>query len=86
MKMTIEKCATCPFFRRTLASAIASGGNEFAGDCACPAGVTKDGAVFMMSGAEKPRPMPVADNRFLPHWCPMRLGDIVLTIGNRGST
>lgn len=79
MKVVVENCAGCVFFRKTLISLFASGGDPNAGDCACP-GETPTGEI------SKAKTLPVKDNRILPAWCPLRLGDVVVTIGNRGTT
>lgn len=78
MKVTVDKCARCPFFRKSLASILASRGNPNAGDCCAP-GLTKAGEVTLAKTA------PVHDCHVIPAWCPLRLGDLTISIGNRGT-
>jgi hypothetical protein len=78
IKRTVTKCEGCPFFSKSLVSLLASRGNPHAGDCLAP-GITKDGEVTQAKS------LPVEDKRTLPRWCPLRIGDIVVTIGNRGT-
>lgn len=86
MKITIDKCADCPFFSKTLLSILGSLGDANkanAGQCNAPA-ASHAPAVSEAVARTQLKP-PIADNRELPNWCPLRLGDLVLTIGNRGT-
>lgn len=76
MLLVVEQCNGCPFFRKSLVSLIASGPN--AGDCCAPA-LTKYHEITQA------RSLPVEDSRTLPHWCPLRLGSVTVSIGNRGT-
>lgn len=76
MKVTVKSCAGCPFFRRSLISALAGGPK--AGDCAAPA-TTPTGELTAANT------LPVEDKDTLPRWCPLRLENITITIGNRGT-
>lgn len=82
MKITVGKCADCPFFGRTILSIL--GGSEHAGQCNAPP-ASHAAAVSEVVERTKFKP-PVADSREVPpNWCPLRLGDLVITIGNRGT-
>lgn len=78
MKITVSKCDGCPWFRKSLMSMIASQGNPNAGDCHAP-GITARGEVTLAKS------LPVEDKNILPGWCPLRMGDVLVTIGNRGT-
>lgn len=84
MKITVEKCADCPFFGKTILSILGSRGSEHAGQCGAPA-ASHAAAVREVVDRTKFKP-PVGDSREVPPpWCPLRLGDLVISIGNRGT-
>lgn len=66
----VTSCTTCPFFQRSLLSVLAGGD----GDCACD------------PGRVPAKKLPIARGvaATVPKWCPLRLGDHVVTI-NEGN-
>jgi hypothetical protein len=71
----------CPFFRRSALAVVAKflhakPGDDIKrepGDCMCP--TQMPGSVTIDRS-----PLPVEDGRDLPRWCPLRIGDVTVTI------
>lgn len=78
----VQRCTECPFFGTSMGSMLSKLFNpddptdhRQRGNCYAP--VPNVGGGVLLRKA-----MPVEDARTLPTWCPLRLGDVVVTVGD----
>ena len=75
IRVTVTSCAGCPYFSKTLISLLV---HPNGGSCRCPR-YTAAGEITLASA------FPVEDSTVIPTECPLRLGDVVVSLGNRGT-
>lgn len=74
LTVAVGACKGCPFFGKSLASVLAFKGASTAGQCRAP--VPKLGGGILLNS-----PLPVEDSEVIPTWCPLRIGDVIVTVG-----
>ena len=83
MNIPVGKCQDCPFFYRSIIAVVSRYLNTMPGeeppppngDCRCPTQLPGSTKIDRTS-------LPVEDGRTLPTWCPLRIGDVVVTVGS----
>ena len=74
----VSKCTECPYFGTSILTIIAfgsRGGDTKPGNCYAPIPKLGGGVLLRKS-------LPVEDGAQLPTWCPLKLGDVVVTLGD----
>lgn len=69
-RLIVTHCHACPFFAKSLIALLAN--RPHGGDCRCDTD-PQDGKI---------KRLPVEDGRGVPGWCPLKLGDLTVTLGN----